>query len=101
MSSILYISIPSSVKNMDIKRCFEILGVNELATPNDVERSYLDLAYVWNPKKFLNNSMCYQNVIEKIKEIETAYDCLKHYFLLKEEAALQSPKVTCDNQYHH
>jgi hypothetical protein len=86
---------------MDIKRCFEILEVNESATPNDVERAYLDLVYVWNPKKFLNNSSCYQNVLKKVKEIETAYDRLKQYLLLKEEAERQSPKLANDDDNHN
>lgn len=85
---------------MDIKRCFEILEVDELATSNDVKKSYLDLAYVWDPNKFIKNSRCYHKVLEKMKEIDAAYYSLKQYFLFKEEAAAGSTKAANDDDKH-
>ena len=71
---------------MDIKRCFEILEINESATPSDIKRSFLDLFYVWNPNKFIKKSRCYEKVSEKMKEINAAYDSLKQYFIENENA---------------
>jgi hypothetical protein len=62
-----------------IERALEILGLGPDAKPEDIKQAVRDLAKVWHPDRFPNNSRVQRKAEEKLKEINQAYEILKDY----------------------
>lgn len=56
---------------MNIKDHYKILNINKNATPEEIKKSYKQLALLWHPDKNKN-----ANAIDKFKEISEAYQIL-------------------------
>lgn len=63
----------------EIERALEILGVGPDSTPQDIKLAYRDLAKVWHPDRFPNDSRVRRKAEEKLKEINHAYKVLQGY----------------------
>ena len=61
----------------DLTTYYDLLGVQPDATPEDVKQAYRDLANVWHPDRFPNNPRLQQKALEKMKDINQAYEILK------------------------
>ena len=64
---------------MDIKRCYEILELNQHASPDALKQAYKDIVNVWHPDRFSHNPRLKKMAEKKLKEINLAYETLKAY----------------------
>ncbi len=62
---------------MDIRRCYDILGVEPGTPMTDIREAYRDLVSVWHPDRFAANPRLRQKAEEKLKQINIAYDTLR------------------------
>ncbi|PSO85299.1 MAG: J domain-containing protein [Cyanobacteria bacterium QS_3_48_167] len=60
-----------------ISQYYKTLELDNGASPEEVKQAYKDLALVWHPDRFPNNSRLQQKAQEKLKEINKAYEQLK------------------------
>ncbi len=65
---------------MDIRRSLEILGLESVASPEELKRAYRDLVQIWHPDRFHSNPGLGKIAGEKLKEINFAYKHLHAYF---------------------
>ncbi len=63
-----------------IDRCFGMLGLKPGASQEEVTQAYRDLANVWHPDRFTGNPRLQRKAEEKIKEINSAYQCIKSFY---------------------
>lgn len=54
---------------------YEILGVSETASPEEIKKAYRELAKKYHPDKYVNNPLA-DLAAEKLKEINRAYDMI-------------------------
>jgi hypothetical protein len=62
-----------------LKRLYEILETPFGASLEETQRRYRDLAVVWHPDRFAHNSRLQATALEKLKEINGAYNELTAY----------------------
>lgn len=74
------------------ERCLEILGLQHGASPELVREAYHDLAKVWHPDKYDSNDRLRNKAVEKMKEINAAYEFLCREPLPKVEIKPPEPK---------
>lgn len=65
---------------MDLSRAFEILEIDETASFSEIKQAYRDLASVWHPDLHSQNSRLSEKVLQKMKELNAAYDLLSSYY---------------------
>ncbi len=61
---------------MDLPRAFQILEIQESASLPEIKKAYRDLTQVWHPDRYTNNPRLYEKSVEKMKEINAAYECI-------------------------
>jgi curved DNA-binding protein CbpA len=80
---------------MDLHRAFEILEIEENASLPEIKRAYRDLTQVWHPDRHTGNPHLYGKALEKMKEINAAYDCvvsfLEHKAKISQHTRTASP----------
>ena len=54
---------------------YDVLGVSENATPEEIKKAYRELAKKYHPDKYVNNPLA-DLAAEKLKEINEAYDMI-------------------------
>jgi len=64
----------------EILRCFEILELEPEASLKDVKQAYREMAKVWHPDRFPNDSKLRVKAQEKLKQINLAYEKLQDFF---------------------
>ena len=76
---------------VDIEQCFQILDLENGASPEAVENAYRELSKVWHPDRFLKESpSLQQKAREKQREINQAYERLQVY--QSEQLPAESPE---------
>lgn len=63
-----------------LRQCYETLGVTPGASWDQIKQAYKDSVKVWHPDRFENDPRLKQKAIEKIKEINGAYEKLSNFF---------------------
>lgn len=63
---------------MEEKEAFEILGLTKDASFREVMEAHRDLVEVWEPKRFTDNPRLESKAVQKIKEINQAFDLLRN-----------------------
>jgi Concanavalin A-like lectin/glucanases superfamily/DnaJ domain len=63
-----------------LSKCYLILGLDAGASQEQVKQAYRDLVNVWHPDRFSHNERLRLVTLEKIKEINGAYEFLKASF---------------------
>jgi curved DNA-binding protein CbpA len=61
---------------MDVHHAFEILEIEENASLPEIKKAYRDLTQVWHPDRYTGKPRLYEKALEKMKEINAAYDCI-------------------------
>jgi hypothetical protein len=62
--------------SQELSNCYEVLGVSEGASAQELKEAYRDLAKVWHPDRFAHDPRLQQKAQEKLKEINEAYEQL-------------------------
>jgi hypothetical protein len=70
-----------------LSKCYLILGLDAGASQEQVKQAYRDLVNVWHPDRFSHNERLRLVALEKMKEINGAYEFLKASFF---EASIAS-----------
>ena len=65
----------------DLYHCYQILGLEPEAKFEDVKQYYRDLVKVWHPDRFTHDLRLQNKAIEKLKEINGAYERLCYFYL--------------------
>lgn len=63
----------------NIKKIYEILGLNDNASLEEVKQNYRDLVKIWHPDRFNNDLRLQKKASEKLIEINRAYNELCSY----------------------
>ena len=71
-----------------IEKYYKVLGIEPGASLREIKEAYRDLASVWHPDRFTNNSRLQGKAQEKLKEINLAYEYLRSHH------ASDKPKLT-------
>lgn len=64
----------------EIDRCFQILELESGATFEQVKQARREMAKVWHPDRFANDSKLRQKADDRMKEANRAYDILERWF---------------------
>ncbi len=64
---------------LSLQESFQILGVPEDASPEEVRQAYRDLAVVWHPDRFSGNPRLEARATEMLKQINAAYGMVKAF----------------------
>jgi DnaJ-class molecular chaperone len=64
---------------MNIRKCFEILELDQDASLSEIRQAYLDLVNVWHPDRFIQNPRLREKAENKLRSINTAYEKLTEY----------------------
>jgi curved DNA-binding protein CbpA len=74
----------------DILTCFAILEVESEASFKEVQSAYREMAKVWHPDRFPNDSKLQSKGQEKLKQINHAYKKLQEHFKNQEDYKVAS-----------
>jgi hypothetical protein len=77
-----------------LRQCYETLGVTPGASWDEIKQAYKDSVKVWHPDRFENDPRLKEKALEKIKEINAAYEKLSSIF--REYGA---PNFSSQNQH--
>jgi preprotein translocase subunit Sec63 len=75
-------------KAMDLQHAFEILEIDESASLSEIKQAYRDLALIWHPDHYTQNTSLHQKALGRMKELNAAYDCIRSYLLSKDKAGI-------------
>jgi len=64
---------------VDIKSCYDALGVSENATMTEIKEAYRSHAKAWHPDRFANDPKMYAQAVDQLKKINGCYDALKNH----------------------
>lgn len=65
---------------MDIRKCLEILGIDEDASLDEVKQAYRDMVKVWHPDRFSNDPRLQKKAERAMRDVNLAYETLISYF---------------------
>ena len=63
-----------------IRQCIAILGLKPDASQEEITQAYKDLVNVWHPDRFESNERLQKKAVERLKEINTAYDHISSFY---------------------
>ena len=63
----------------EILQCYALLGIKHNATPEQVKKAYRNMAKVWHPDRYTNDSALKAKAEVEIKKIDRAYATIKTY----------------------
>ena len=73
-------------KEMNLDRALKVLEVAETASPKEIKQKYRDLVVIWHPDRHSDNPRRYKLSVQKMKELNTAYDCVRSFLIFKKDA---------------
>ena len=79
----------------EISQCYALLGIKHNATPEEVKKAYRNMAKVWHPDRYTNDSVLKAKAEVEIKKINQAYASIKAYpSVAKQNKEYSSSKVS-------
>ncbi len=60
---------------------FEILELDQSASPEEARQAYRDLIAVWHPDRYTHNSRLQQKALEKMKAVNSAYEFVSRFIV--------------------
>ena len=63
-----------------VAKYFQVLGLSEKASLQEVKESYKDLVNVWHPDRFGYDVKLQEKAGKKLQEINAAYEMIKEFF---------------------
>jgi len=83
----------------DIRKCYEIIGVEPGVSPEQLKQAYRDLVNVWHPDRFASNPRLQEKAEEQLKRINAAYQHIRKTSLSKvEQGSYETPDDTKSRQ---
>jgi DnaJ-class molecular chaperone len=64
---------------MDLRQAYKILELPENSSMYEVKQAYRDLAQIWHPDRQAQNERLQRKSLNKMKELNAAYDCICHH----------------------
>lgn len=61
---------------MDLRQAYKILEIPESSSMPEIKQVYRDLANIWHPDRHMQNERLQTKALEKMKELNAAYDCI-------------------------
>lgn len=61
---------------MDLRQAYKILEIPENSSMPEIKQAYRDLAQIWHPDRHTQNERLQTKALEKMKELNAAYDCI-------------------------
>ena len=61
---------------MDLRQAYKILEIPENASMQEVKQAHRDLAQIWHPDRQPQNERLQKKALEKMKDLNAAYDCI-------------------------
>jgi curved DNA-binding protein CbpA len=86
-------------KEMDIKKCYEILELDPNASLAEAKQAYKDLVNIWHPDRVSHNARLKQRAENKLKEVNAAYEKLE-VFLSSKQDRKPAPKQAPEAEVH-
>ena len=80
----------------DIEQAYRTLGLKTGASFKEVMEAHLDLAVVWDPKRFQNNPRLQRKATENLKLINAAFESLRAYHLGAQKGEASPPPLSRD-----
>ena len=78
---------------------YEVLGVNENASPEEIKKAYRELAKKYHPDKYVNNPLA-DLASEKLKEINEAYDMIQKGYTKSSSGSSYSGSADSASQFN-
>lgn len=82
----LIVSISEGIAMAKLDECYQVLGIDPGATPEDVEGAYSELSMMWGPERFPNDDHIRRIAEKKMAEIDAARDALLSFLGSTEKA---------------
>jgi len=68
---------------MNLRQAYKILELSENASMPEVKQAYRDLVQIWHPDRYLHNERLQRKALEKMKELNAAYDSVCLHLVTK------------------
>ncbi|MGK7919331.1 MAG: J domain-containing protein [Trichodesmium sp.] len=82
----------------DINQYYKILELEPGASLEEVKEAYRDLAFVWHPDRFVQNSRLQARATIRLKEINEAYRKLRYLLSNSQGQSIRPPKTSTPSQ---
>lgn len=79
---------------MNLKQALRLLEITKDDDIDEVKRKYRDLVSIWHPDRFQNNKRLQEKTLEKLKEINLAFE-----FVIKSITTLENNKYSENNSH--
>lgn len=70
---------------LEIRRCLQLLELEECSTKDTARRAYRDLVRVWHPDRFAGDPRLRRRAEERLKQLNTAYETLVRHLEASED----------------
>src|SRR2546425_1004368 len=81
-----------------ILKCFQVLGLSQGATPDEVKLAYRDLVRVWHPDRFGSDERLRMKADEKLREINASHRAVCEYLQRNKPDSFASQPVNRANE---
>jgi hypothetical protein len=78
---------------METLKCYEILDIAPGSNATQVREAYVKLAHVWHPDRYPGNPVLRKKALERMREIDEAYQSLRAFLPELQNAGEPFPEI--------